>query len=199
MLGTHLIFTCYGFWLPNDPRGSGSSSVRAQHLYEIGGGATKVTTRHSIAHHQHNHALRIATKKALTRPPVVLNGIQARAVARGIALIADKLDLTIYAFAIMPDHAHAVVAPHRLTGDKLIAALKRAGTRQLNDEGIHPLASLPRSNGKAPSPWGGSGWKVFLDTPEAMHQAIAYVEQNPEKAGLKRQQWSFVTPYKESR
>ncbi len=32
----HLIFTAYGFWLPNDPRGSWSNYVRAYELYQAG-------------------------------------------------------------------------------------------------------------------------------------------------------------------
>ncbi len=39
---THITITAYGFWLPNDPRGSGSRIVRAQHLYEAGGAEVAV-------------------------------------------------------------------------------------------------------------------------------------------------------------
>jgi len=35
---------------------------------------------------------------------------------------------------------------------------------------------------------------VFLDTPEDVARAIAYVESNPEKEGKARQRWSFVAP-----
>ena len=40
VLAYHLIFTAYGFWLPNDPRGSWSDFVRAWELF-ITGKATK--------------------------------------------------------------------------------------------------------------------------------------------------------------
>ncbi|NOZ39544.1 MAG: hypothetical protein GXP24_04880 [Planctomycetes bacterium] len=195
MLGQHLIFTGYGFWLPNDPRGSGSTEVRAQHLYEIGGPATKVNTPRSVAHRPHDHALRIATKAALKRPPVTLNGIQARAVGRGIGAISVKLAFGVYACAVMPDHVHVVVGEHELSAEDLVAALKRAATREMNTEGIHPLAKYPRSNGRPPTPWAAGAWKVFLNSTEAMRRAIAYVEQNPTQAGLKRQRWSFVERY----
>src|SRR3989304_6931287 len=46
MLGLHLIFSTYGFWPPNDPRGSGSTRVRAAHIYEAGGGAAQGPTPH---------------------------------------------------------------------------------------------------------------------------------------------------------
>jgi hypothetical protein len=44
VLAYHVIFTTYGFWLPNDPRGSGSRFVGSRALFQHGG-ATRVTTR----------------------------------------------------------------------------------------------------------------------------------------------------------
>lgn len=117
MLGWHLIFSAYGFWLPNDERGSGSSRVRARHIYEVGGEATKVHTRQSVAHRPHDVRMRRLAKEALKYPAVELSGIQARAVACGIAAICPKVELVVYACAIMPDHVHTVVATNRLDGD----------------------------------------------------------------------------------
>jgi len=110
MLGWHLIFSTYGFWLPNDERGSGSSQVRAQHIYEAGGEATKVNTRHSAARKPHDVRLRRLAKEALKYPAVKLSGIQARAVARGIGAVVPKVGLVVHACAIMPDHVHLIVA-----------------------------------------------------------------------------------------
>jgi REP element-mobilizing transposase RayT len=126
---------------------------------------------------------------------VVLTGIQARAVARGFATICQKIELAIYACSILPDHVHLVVAAHQLDGNELIACLKRAGTRGMNDEGLHPLRAFARKSGKHPSPWAERGWKVMLFTTEQMHAAIRYVEQNPIRAGLRPQRWSFLVPY----
>lgn len=193
--GWHLIFSVYGFWLPNDERGSGSSRVRAQHLYDVAGEATKVFTTHSVAHRPHDVRLRRMAKKALKYPAVRLTGVQARAVGRGIAAVLPKVGLVVHACAIMPDHVHVVVAAHKFDGNEIIECLKRAGTRGLNAEGLHPLKDYPRANGRLPSPWAGGGWKVMLLTPEKMLAAIAYVEENPVRAGLKRQSLAFVTPY----
>src|SRR5438034_5148372 len=41
VLASHGIFTAYGFWLPNDPRGSWSDFVRSWELFLAGGFATK--------------------------------------------------------------------------------------------------------------------------------------------------------------
>jgi hypothetical protein len=132
MLGWHLIFSAYGFWLPNDERGSGSVRVRAQHIYDAAGEATKVRTTRSVASRPHDVRLRRIAKESLKFPAVALNGVQARAVARGIAAVIPKVGLVVHACAIMPDHVHLVVARHALDGDELLSCFKRAGTRGLN-------------------------------------------------------------------
>lgn len=195
MLGLHLIFTTYGFWPPNDPRGSGSTEVRADHLYEAGGPATKVHTRHSVAGQPHDLRIRRAIAASLKYPAVQLTGRQAQAIGRGFAEVCRKVDLTIHALAILPDHVHAVVAMHEFDGDEIIACLKRAGTRALNEAGLHPLAAFARASGKHPCPWAGGGWKVFLYKHTEIRSRIHYVEENPLKAGYQRQHWSCVVPY----
>lgn len=198
MRGIHLIFSTYGFWLPNDPRGSGSTRVRAAHLYAAGGEATKVPTARSVAGRPHDGPARRRAQQALKYPPVQLDGLQAQAVGQGFAKIGPQVDLVIHACAIMPDHVHVVVAAHRqLDGDDILTCLKRAGTRALNQAGRHPLAAFSRASGKHPCPWGGGGWKVFLKTSAAMRGRIRYVEENPEKAGLRRQRWACVVPFRE--
>ncbi len=195
LLGWHLIFSTYGFWLPNDPRGSGSSRVWAKHLYDVAGDATKVLTTHSVAQRPHDVRLRRTAQDALKYPAVRLTGVQARAVGRGVAAVLPKVGLVVHACAIMPDHVHVVVAAHKFAGDEIIECLKRAGTRGLNAEGLHPLQDYARTNGRLPSPWAGGGWKVMLGTPEKVRAAIAYVEENPVRTGLHGQRWGFVTPY----
>ena len=195
MLGQHLVFSTYGFWPPNDPRGSGSTRVRAQRIYEAGGSATKVCSRRSLAAMPHDIRIRRAIDSSLKYPRVQFTGLQAQAVGRGFTEICQKVELIIYACAILPDHVHVVVASHRFNGDEVIACLKRAGTRALNEADLHPLAAYTRASGKNPSPWGGGGWKVFFGSAEEMRSRIRYVEENPVKAGLRRQRWSCVVPY----
>jgi len=36
ILAYHLIFTLYGWWLPNDPRGSSSQLIRCEVIAELG-------------------------------------------------------------------------------------------------------------------------------------------------------------------
>ena len=51
------------------------------------------------------------------------------------------------------------------------------------------------AGGKLPSIWSGGQWKGYLDSEEAIENAIRYVEENPVKEGMARQNWSFVTPF----
>jgi hypothetical protein len=74
----------------NDERGSGSTRVRAQHIYQAGGEATKVFTTQSVANRPHDVTLRRAAKEALKYPAVELTGIQARAVGRGFVQSVQK-------------------------------------------------------------------------------------------------------------
>jgi REP element-mobilizing transposase RayT len=193
-IGYHLVFGAYGFWLPNDPRGSWSKAVWAVNLRPFGP-PRRPAEIESVAHVAHDHELRLAAKSRLKYPAVNFTGVQARAIARGIGNAVQKLKIAVFAAAVMPNHVHLVVALHRLSADDLISAFKRFGTRQLNGEQLHPLTAHVDRNGRIPTPWAEGGWKVYVDTHDEMLEAIRYVEENPVKAGLPPQQWPFVTQF----
>ncbi len=187
VLAYHLILSCYGFWLPNDPRGSWSDEVRRYELLRFGP-ATKVNTRRSVAGIEHDYALRKAAKAALKYEPVNFNGQQARAVVRGFAEICATNRYIAHACAVMADHVHLVIARHAVHKIEPIARrLKAKGTQRLNKDNL----------GFGRTPWAIGEWKVFLNTPRDIRRAIRYVERNPVKAGLKPQPWRFVTPYED--
>ncbi len=188
----HIIFGAYGFWLPNDSRGSWSDFVGAWHLYRYGP-ATQVTDPRSHAWGEHNHALRLEAKSALKYPPVTFTGVQARAVARGFATYAGRSKLDVYGCAIMPDHVHLVIGDHRLAPDQIAIQLKASATRQLAQEKIHPLQAFPTASGRFPKAFARGQWKVYLD-PDDVDRAVEYVRQNPLKEGMKEQVWKFVKP-----
>ena len=191
IIAYHIIFGTYGFWLPNDPRGSWSDFVWAWELFRFGGPATKVDTRQSLAASPHDYEKRMEVKKHLKYPAVAFNGEQARAVARGFAKAVDISRLPIYACSIMPDHVHLVLGQCHSTAEKVAKQLKQNATIRLNEEKIHPLAQFEGP----PTPWAESCWKVFLYDDESVFRAIQYVENNPVKEGKKIQQWSFVREY----
>lgn len=193
--GYHLILSAYGFWLPNDPRGSWSTFVRSWELARYGE-ATKVDHHRSVARRPHDVERRRAAKRALRYPPVRFSGKQARAITRGFAQQARTSDYIIYACAILHDHAHLVVARRRYPIEQIANLLKGAATRQLVAERLHPLDDGASANARSrPSPWASKQWKCFLFDDHDMHRAVRYVERNPLKEGMRAQRWRFVQSY----
>lgn len=205
VLAYHLVLTTYGFWLPNDPRGSWSAFVRAFELYAAAGPATKNKlrggARRSVAARAHNAADRRAAKSKLARPPVIWTGRQARAVAQGFADYATPNHHPVHALAVMPDHAHLVVGRTDTPIEKLADQFKARATTFLNKENLHPFsgpaeaAPSTRPPKRLPTPWARHQWAVYLNTPAAIHRAIQYVNQNPTRAGHKPQHYKWITPY----
>jgi REP element-mobilizing transposase RayT len=169
--------------------------VGAEHLRKFGP-ATKVHDRRSHARDPHDAALRAAAKRALRYPPVEFNGRQALAVARGFARAVGRTGCLVHACAIMPAHVHLVIARHRYDVEQLVRQLKADATRQLMAEKLHPLAGFARAPGATPPTcWGGKCRKIFCFTETHVIDEIDYVARNPIRAGLRKQDWSFVTPY----
>ena len=187
LLATHLIWGCYGFWLPNDPRGSWSKYVGSRLIYDAGGKATTVSTRRSLAKDPHDRERRQATKAALLDPPVRLSGGAAREVAHAIADAAAYRGVAVLALAVMPDHVHAVVGRSELSPFELIETFKSRATRRLNE-----CELAPRPGKK---PWVRGGWNVMLCNDSEVERAVRYVEENPVRDGLRRQRWSCVEPW----
>jgi REP element-mobilizing transposase RayT len=195
VLAYHVIFGAYGFWLPNDPRGSWSDLVAAWELFRAGGRATKVATRRSVAGARHDAQARRQVKEMLKYPPVVFDGRQALSVAQGFARMAAKSGYHIYACSILPEHVHLVLGRHTYRVEQMVRLLKAEASTKLADDGHHPLARWRQADGSLPTPWARKCWKVFLDSVEDLLRAIRYVEENPVKEGKRRQCWSFVVPY----
>jgi len=184
----HVIFGTYGFWLPNDPRGSWSDFVASWEIFRYGP-ATKVTARRSHAWDAHDREARLAAKSALKYPPVVLNGHQALSIAHGFARVSKSSGYGVHACAILPDHIHLVLGRHRYPVEQVIRRLKQAAGLELKSDGIHPLGYVP---GATPPVFARRFWLCFIDSDEYVRSAIAYVEKNPLKEGKKKQVWSFV-------
>src|SRR5438270_8600465 len=108
--GYHVIFGAYGFWLPNDPRGSWSDFVAAWELLKFGK-ATKVSTRESVAHVRHDRQIRLEAKKSLKYPPVLFSGEQAVAIGAGFARAVLEGGYGILACCLLACHVRVVAAP----------------------------------------------------------------------------------------
>ncbi|MGC4032292.1 MAG: transposase [Tepidisphaeraceae bacterium] len=196
MLASHLIFSAHGFWLPNDPRGSWSKCVRSLDLYRAAGPATTTGAQSSVAYAEHDRAARLAAKSSLTYPPVRFDSAQARVLAKAFKEAAVESSYAVYALAVMPDHVHAVVGIHANAPSRIIAHWKARSTQALIAAGLHPFAGRVRKDGRVPQVWAHRGWKVFLSTPDDVWRAIDYVNQNPIRASMRPQRYSFLTDFK---
>ncbi len=186
----HVIFSAYGFWLPNDPRGSWSEYVRHWELLCFGK-ATKTDTRRSLAAVAHDRAGRQGAKRTIQHEPVAFSGRQALAIGIGFCNAIARSGYRFYACAILPEHVHAVIARGRYNIEYVVGQLKGEATKQLKRDKLHPLGHLC----DPPSPWGRHGWNVYLNDDAAIRRAIRYVENNPGKEGKPPQRWSFVVPF----
>jgi REP element-mobilizing transposase RayT len=195
MLGAHVIFGAYGFWLPNDPRGSWSTFVGSYELYRYGR-ATKTTERRSLAYDSHDRELRLAAKSALQRPAISFNDAQIEAIAAGIGEYVWKSRTHVWALAILRDHVHAVIAASTVNVKQRVNLIKGAATRELILCGIHPFQDLADDDG-IPKCFAQGEWKVFLDQLHDIDRSVRYVEANPEKEGPPPQRWPFVRDWRE--
>jgi len=193
--GYHVIMPMYGFWLPNDPRGSWSDFVRRWELVRFGRSNKSLHKRdlsELTAEERNNRQL---AQDQLLYPRVSIDGQQALGIAHGFSDHVHRNNYTVWACAILPEHTHLVLARHRFSVEQMVNLLKGASTRALLASGQHPLGLYRTPRGQVPCMWSARRWKVFLDSEEAIDQAIRYVEENPVKEGKKQQHWSFVTPF----
>ncbi|HEY3968031.1 MAG TPA: transposase [Planctomycetaceae bacterium] len=191
--GYHVIFGAYGFWLPNDPRGSWSDFVGKWELVRFGR-TTKSVERRELTPEEEQQ--RIKAKRALKYPPMQFTGDQARDIGRAFGKIAARNNYTIWACSILPEHAHLVIARHTYQVESIVTLLKGESTRELIQSGSHPLAMHAKRGSRPPKMWSRGEWKVYLDSNQAIENAMRYVEENPEQDGKPKQKWRFVSPFR---
>jgi REP element-mobilizing transposase RayT len=191
----HLILTAYGFWLPNDPRGSWSEFVASWELYKFGP-PTKVSGKRSYAHDPHDVGLRRAAKRAMKYPPVRFDRQQRAAIVSGFAEAVASAGYIVFAGCVGNDHAHLVIGRHdERTVEQIARHLKAKATMHLTGAGLHPLRNYVLPNGATPTPWAEKCWSVFINDDDQLRAAIAYVERHPVKEGLTLEPWSFLAPF----
>ncbi len=184
IIGHHLMWTAYGCWLPNDPRGSMSRHVAIELISGLGEhhyGRKQDQPRSHQLRQFYDQAKHILTHELLTFEPEDI-AILACSFARTIK--TEKY--TCYACALMPDHVHMLIRKHRDRAEDMIAKLQAASRKALRDAKRRSLEHPV---------WGGPGWKVFQNTSRHMRTTIEYIRQNPVKISRPIQEWDFVTPY----
>ena len=193
--GYHVILPAYGFWLPNDPRGSWSEFVHRWELVRFGRATRSLERRNLDEITPSEIAQRDAARQALKYRAVSFSGLQSREIGCGFNEQRNTSGYTIWAASILPEHTHLVIGRHSYRVEQVVNLLKGAATRRLIEMGLHPLGDFAKPGERPPRMWAEHEWKVFLDSEEAIEKAISYVIENPMKEGKPLQHWSFVTPF----
>jgi REP element-mobilizing transposase RayT len=184
ILGYHLVWTAYGWWLPNDPRGSMSRVIRNDVIGELGAlhhGRKRIQPASKDIRRFYENA-----QKLLKFPLLTFKPREVDALAGAFAQVMGACGYTCYACAIIPDHVHVLIRKHRDSAERMIANLHK-GSRE-------SVLALKERDGNHPV-WGGPGWKVFLDSPDDIRRTVRYIDANPVKSRIPAQEWSFVTSY----
>ncbi len=184
VIAYHLVWTGYGWWLFTDPRGSMSSVLRNEYLRDTGEmhfGRKRIQPRSSEVREHFR-----TTESKLAHARRTFSDVEIDCIGSAFARVVTECVYTVYACAIMMDHIHLLIRKHRHSAEDMIANFQRESHLALRDarhfDLEHPV-------------WGGHGWTVFIDNPERVWKTIDYVRENPIKARMREQNWSFVKPY----
>ena len=117
VIGYHIMWTAYGYWLPNDPRGSTSKRIARDVIAELGElhmGRKKIQPAYRELREFYEKA-----EHVLKHPLRELDRADLSLCADAIRGVVEEQKYTCYACAIMPDHVHALVwfpLPGQLSG-----------------------------------------------------------------------------------
>jgi REP element-mobilizing transposase RayT len=184
IIAHHLVLMGYAHWLPNDLRGSGSDTIRNEILKDLGDihpGRKRIQPDRNELRAFHHHA-----QPLLEQEVIWFNQEMRNEIARAFAAVAANFNYKIYACAILRNHAHLVVPRHAHRHDILWRTFAEAAAQQLRER-----FNLPARH----RIWGNRPYSKFLYTPDDVHGRIVYVNDNPEKEGLPRQHWDFISEY----
>lgn len=182
VIAHHLIFTVYGWWLPNDPRGSMSRQVRNLELRDLG--ELHFERKEVQPSSNELRAFYRDAAKRLKHSLLEFDVREIEIVAKSFADVIKSKRYTCYACAVMPDHVHLLIRKHKHTAEEMIERFQETSRAAvLSNNGRHEPGHPV---------WGGPGWSVFLEHPDDVHRTMRYIEQNPVKVNRPVQQWSFI-------
>ena len=170
--GFHLIWTAYGWWLPNDPRGSSSHEIRVERIAQLG-----------ELHHGRKpiqppsraiHAFYEQARQVLTHPLLTFVEEDRRIIGDSFQSAIAAQRYTCYGCAIMPDHVHLLIRKHKHHAETMIENLQAASKGAL---------VVAQRRGPEHPAWGGPGWRVFLYTQDDIRRTVHFIHENPPKAG----------------
>jgi hypothetical protein len=185
LLASHLVLHGYGHWLPNDPRGSGSTETRKPELQDLGEVHTGRKPYREQPDRQELRAFYRSAEPLLDFDPLWYRERERVLIADAFGATVAKLGYTMWACAVCANHAHVVVRAHRDRAEAQWHELARASA-----DAIRAARIVPPDH----SVWSHRPYKVFLFTWQDVVDRVAYVEDNPGKERLPKQGWDFVSP-----
>jgi REP element-mobilizing transposase RayT len=189
VLAIHLVWTCYGWWFPNDLRGSWSNDVWSPAMLELG----NIDKRGRKSVQPSSAELRkwlLSAQNRLKYEPVILDA-EARKIVRDEITAHSRIhNYAISALAVMPEHVHIVVGRHDHGHGRIVRGLKAVSSRELRKI---LAASFTRRDDRVVNNaakrvpiWSRGYWVRFLDTEAAISAAVTYVngqKVSPRKCG----------------
>jgi hypothetical protein len=141
IVGYHLIWTAYGWWLTNDPRGSSSHEIRVEKIGDLGDlhyGRKQIQPSSKELREFYDEA-----RGVLKHPLLTFDNSAVEQIAVSFASVIVEHRYTCYACAIMPDHVHMLIRRHRNHGEQMSERLQIASRNQLIETGFresnHPV------------------------------------------------------------
>ena len=176
IIAYHAVFTTYGTWLPNDPRGSYSKEIYNDQLRLLG----KIKYGRQNPTLPKDMLIRFWTAAVphLRRPPFFIDDSFRSVIAAGFGEVVQRLNIRIPACAIMNDHVHVLILRSKYRIEYIVNQLKGAATHALKLK---------------QTPWTHGCWKVFIADTGTLLAAVDYIQSNPVCAGLSPQSWNFIT------
>ncbi|MBI2806741.1 MAG: hypothetical protein HYX68_17315 [Planctomycetes bacterium] len=159
-----ITWTCYGTWLPGDPRGHVSNILLPE-----GGFLDKENTPRT-PYRSGDVSMQQNARRLLKHAPVYLDVNQVLVVAQTLVEAARAREWSIPRAAIMANHVHVVVMDCPDDGSKVRRVLK--GTTQ---------AALTRHRGKPQRWWTQGGSDRYKHGQAAIDAAIKYVADQERK------------------
>jgi REP element-mobilizing transposase RayT len=186
----HLTWTTYGYWFPNDPRGSWSEEVwepRLLDVRELDDQRFVMTPRETPP--EQLQEFMNAARATLRHPAVLLDPSEFDVAAQGFAEIVNKWNLWVLALAVLPHHVHILARRHWQTYERVVNALKGKSAQRVREGRGIPYAA--RRSERVPI-WTIGYWVRYVPDEVVAEGVAAYIEENPVKHGLPPQKWAFV-------
>ena len=175
-VGTHIIWSAYGTWLPGDDRGHWSP------LYDVYGMIVERGGKLQMP----DSTTRAFARQRMNEPPMILSPEDVQTVADEFAELVSKPGApAVYAATIEPTHVHLLIGPVREDLHKFVGRLKGRSSSELLAKGRHPERNRV---------WTEGYWRVFLGDDFGLESVREYIQRHHVRAGRSSNPYSWCRP-----